>query len=85
MATTSKAVKISATPPKRHKTLPIQSTVSYIPGYPQKLFIYRLEASKYWWVRYFAAGKTLRKSTKTENKALASLLPSSCFYDVGHK
>jgi hypothetical protein len=85
MATTSKAVKTSATPPKRHKTLPIQSTVSYIPGYPQKLFIYQLEASKYWWVRYFAAGKTLRKSTKTENKALAIAFAKQFFYDIGHK
>lgn len=70
---------------KRHKTLPIPSSVSYIPGYPQKLFIYQLEASKYWWVRYFIAGKTLRKSTKCENKKQAIVFAKQFFYDVGNR
>jgi hypothetical protein len=86
MKKSGKAAKDPATQtPKRHKTLPIPSSVSYIPGYPQKLFIYQLEASKYWWVRYFIAGKTLRKSTKSENKAQAIAFAKQFFYDVGYK
>lgn len=76
--------KIPATQ-TRHRTLPIPSSVSRISGYPEKLFIYQLEASKYWWVRYFIAGKTLRKSTKTENKQLAIAFAKQFFYDVGYK
>ena len=53
----------------RHRTLP--SEVSYIKGYPEKLFIYRLPASPFWWVRYYIAGKTVRRSTKQEGKQQA--------------
>jgi hypothetical protein len=53
----------------RHRTLP--SEVSYIKGYPEKLFIYRLPASPFWWVRYYIAGKTVRRSTKHEGKQQA--------------
>jgi hypothetical protein len=65
MGTPAKVRKTSAVK-RRHKTLPLPSSVSYINGYPQKLFIYQLEASKYWWVRYNVDGRTLRKTTKTE-------------------
>ena len=53
----------------RHRTLP--SEVAYIKGYPEKLFIYKMPASPYWWVRYYIAGKTVRKSTKQDGKQLA--------------
>jgi len=40
----------------------------YIANYPNKLFIYKLTASKYWWARYFVGNNAVRKSTKTEMK-----------------
>lgn len=70
MATTrkTKTAKTPATKP-RHRTLATET--AYIPNYPQKLFIYKLPASKYWWVRYFVGGKTVRKSTKETSKQRA--------------
>ncbi len=41
---------------------------AYIEGYPTKLYIYRLPASSFWWVRYYIGGKTLKKSTKQVGK-----------------
>lgn len=52
----------------------------YVPGYPKKLYIYKLKASKFWWARYFANGNAVRKSTKTENKRLAIAFAKQ-FYD----
>lgn len=53
----------------------------YIPNYPTKLFIYKLAASPYWWVRYFANGNALRKSTKCEGKKQAIDFAKT-FYDT---
>jgi hypothetical protein len=41
---------------------------AYVEGYPRKLFIYRLPASPYWWVRFYIAGRVLRKSSKQSGK-----------------
>jgi hypothetical protein len=41
---------------------------AYLDGYPTKLWIYRLPASSYWWVRYYVAGRTLKQSTRQTNK-----------------
>ena len=53
----------------------------YIPGYPNKLYIYRQVASPYWWVRYFANNKPIRKTTKTASKQEAVRFAKD-FYDV---
>lgn len=63
------AVEQPAITPKS-RTSEIQR--EYIPGYPRKLFIYRLPASRYWWVRFYIAGKTLRKTTKQTGKREAT-------------
>ena len=72
--------KTSASKKKqRHRTL---ATVKhYIPNYPTKLYIYKLEASKYWWVRYFVNGNAVRKTTKTESKREAIAFAKT-FYDT---
>ncbi|NHC08354.1 hypothetical protein [Azonexus fungiphilus] len=62
----------------RHRTTPVQLT--HVPNYPQKLVIYRLEASSYWWVRYYIDGKIARRSTKTEKKGEAIAFAKQ-FYD----
>jgi hypothetical protein len=46
-----------------------------------KLYIYKLEASKYWWVRYFVNGNAVRKTTKTESKREAIAFAKT-FYDT---
>jgi hypothetical protein len=52
-----------------------------IPGYPTKLYIYKLEASKYWWVRYFLNGNAVRKTTKAVGNREAIAFAKE-FYDV---
>jgi hypothetical protein len=51
-----------------------------VTGYPSKLVIYQLRASRFWWVRYYAHGKIARKSTKAEQKAPA-LAFAKLFYE----
>jgi len=37
-----------------------------IPGYPKKLVIYRIQASSYWWIRYFPGGRYYKRTSGTE-------------------
>ena len=62
---------------KRHQTLP--HDIHPVPGYPQKLVIYRLDASPYWWARYYL-GRTIRRSTRTADKGAAFKF-ARAFYD----
>jgi hypothetical protein len=66
---TKKTKKTSAQ--KRYKTVPIPDTITPVPGYPNKLVIYKSSSSPYWYARYFVGGKTVKKSTRTEGKAEA--------------
>jgi hypothetical protein len=52
---------------KRERTVPIPSTITRVPGYPDKLCLYKMQASKFWQVRCWIAGRTYRRSTKTQN------------------
>jgi hypothetical protein len=69
-------------PTKRHKTVPIPESISYVPGYPKKLTLYRLEASPYWWVRYYAKRKIIRRTTKTTNKTEALDFAKNLFNEI---
>jgi site-specific recombinase XerD len=52
--------------PSKHRSVPIQASITKIGrGYPDKLVIFQLPASPFWWVRYFTQGKIYKKSTKT--------------------
>ncbi|MGC6452301.1 MAG: hypothetical protein ACON31_00105 [Candidatus Puniceispirillaceae bacterium] len=65
---------------KKHKTVPIADSKFHISGYPRKLTLYKSNASPYFWVRYFADGKIIKRSTKTENKREAIAF-AKAFYD----
>ncbi|MGV8992165.1 MAG: phage integrase SAM-like domain-containing protein [Thiobacillus sp.] len=65
---------------KRHRTTPLPESLTSVPGYPKKLTLYLLEASSYWWVRYYTDGKIVRRSTKTEDKNKAYKFAKE-FYD----
>jgi integrase len=55
--------------PVRHRSVPLAETISTIPGgYPNKLIIFQLPASPFWWVRYYSNKKIVKKSTKTTKK-----------------
>lgn len=54
---------------KTSGTVPIPETITKIgKGFPDKLVIFKIPSSRYWWVRYYTEGKVLKKSTKTEDK-----------------
>jgi hypothetical protein len=50
---------------------PILSTVESIKGYPSTLKLFKCAESRYWQVSAYLASRLVRKSTKTEEKALA--------------
>lgn len=56
---------------KRERTVPIPSTITRVPGYPDKLCVYKMDASCYWQVRCWIAGRTYRRSAKTQNLRIA--------------
>jgi hypothetical protein len=62
--------KPAAKPAKSRSVVPIQSSIESIKGFPDKLIIFKVPASKFWWVRYHD-GKPIKRSTGTENKAEA--------------
>lgn len=66
----------------RHRTAPLPDTLSQVPGYPRKLTIYKLEASSYWWVRYYIEGKIVRRSTKEEDKNKAFAFAKNFFTEL---
>jgi hypothetical protein len=55
----------------RTRTVPIPSSVTAVPNYPNKLVVYKIAASKYWQVRCWHAGRAHKQSTKTCNLVLA--------------
>jgi len=65
---------------ERHRSVPIRETITRIPGYPSKLVIFKLPASSYWWVRYYAEKHIFKRTTKTEIKRDA-LEAAKRFYD----
>ena len=67
----------------KYRTYPLNLTP--VPSYPKKLVIYQLTASPFWWVRYYANGKTLRRTTKTTNKREAIEFAKSFYDEVNYK
>ena len=65
---------------KRERTVPIPESVIHVPGYPEKLSIFKMQASKFWQVRCWHNGKTYRKSTKSQSMRSA-LIFARIFYE----
>lgn len=62
-----------AAPKQVHRSVPLADTKFTVgKGYPDKLVIFKIAASKFWWVRYYTQGRILKKSTKTEDKRKAT-------------
>ncbi len=55
----------------RERTVPIPATTTPVPGYPRKLSVFKIAASKYWQVRCWIAGRTYRRSTHTQSLRMA--------------
>lgn len=65
---------------KRERTVPVPESITHVPGYPEKLAIFRMQASKFWQVRCWHNGKTFRRSTKSQSKRSA-LIFARIFYE----
>ena len=66
----------------KHRTNPKTDTLYHIPNYPTKLVIYQLDASPYWWVRYYHNKRILRKSTKETDKRKAVEFAKRFFEEI---
>ncbi len=55
----------------RERTVPIPETLTPVPGYPQKLVVFKMAASRFWQVRCWVDGRTVRRSTQTQSLRLA--------------
>lgn len=66
-------------PTKPRSVVPIPDTIETIRGYPDKLIIFRLPASPFWWTRYFD-GRHIKRSTKTTDKREA-IKAAKSFYE----
>ena len=56
---------------ERERTGPIPDTLTPVPGYPQKLAVFKIAASRFWQVRCWVAGRTYRRSTQTQSLRMA--------------
>lgn len=56
---------------QRERTVPIPETMTPVPGYPQKLIVFKMAASRFWQIRCWLAGRSHRRSARTESLRLA--------------
>jgi integrase len=56
---------------QRERTVPIPETLTPVPGYPQKLSVFKIAASRFWQVRCWVAGRTYRRSTQSQSLRMA--------------
>ena len=55
----------------RERTVPIPETITPVPGYPKKLVVFKMKASRYWQVRCWIDGKTHKRSCQTQSLRVA--------------
>ena len=65
---------------QRERTVPIPETITPVPGYPQKLIIFKMAASRYWQIRCWWGGRSHRRSARTESQRVA-LHAARLFYE----
>ena len=64
--------------------MPIPDSLTSVRGYPDKLKIYRIEASPFWQVRCFESGKTIKLSSKTNDKQEAVEFAKATYNRILH-
>ncbi len=69
---------------KRDRTLPLAGTLQKVAGYGT-LTIYKMEASPFWYVRYYEDGKIVRRSLKVADKKEAIKAAKKVFVDLKHR
>lgn len=56
---------------ERCRTVPIPETITPVPGYPSKLVVYKVAASKFWQTRCWIDGTTHKRTTKSQSLRIA--------------
>lgn len=79
-----KPAKSRTKPTKRHRTQPIPSSMQKVTGYGT-LTIYMMEASPFWYARYYEDGKIVRRSLKVADKKEAIKAAKKVFVDLKHR
>lgn len=79
-----KPAKSRANTTKRHRTQPIPSSLQKVTGYGT-LTIYQMEASPFWYARYYEDGKIVRRSLKVADKKEAIKAAKKVFVDLKHR
>ena len=79
-----KPPKSRVDPTKRDRTQPITSTLQKVAGYGT-LTIYRMDASPFWYARYYEDGKIVRRSLKVSEKKEAIKAAKKVFVDLKHR
>lgn len=82
--TPKKPVKNRGGGTKRHRTQPIPSSLQKVTGYGT-LTIYRMEASPFWYARYYEDGKIVRRSLKVADKKEAIKAAKKVFVELKHR
>ena len=68
--------------PIKNRLTPVQSTIERMRGYPSTLIIYKTNASKYYWVRFYYNGKYRIKTTKSESSKDAKKYALQYYKDI---
>ena len=64
----------------RERTVPIPDTITPVPGYPRKLVVFKMAASRFWQVRCWMKGRSYRRSTQSQSLRVA-LAFAKTFYE----
>ena len=66
----------------RGRTVPIPESIHPVAGYPRKLVVFKIAASRYWQVRCWVKGKTYRLSTHSLSLRVAQSFARSFYEQV---
>ena len=66
----------------KNRLTPIPESIERVRGYPNTLIVYKTNASKYYWVRFFFNGKNRIKTTKSENSKDAKTFAIKFYKDA---
>jgi len=80
-----KASTKAKNPVQKHRTNPVAETKFSVPNYPTKLNIFKISASRFFWVRYYDEGRIFKKSTKTDERRKAIEFAKRFYDDINFK
>jgi len=76
------SVNITVKNAVKNRLTPIAESIEHIRGYPSTLIVYKTNASKYYWVRFFFNGKNRIKTTKCQNSKDAKTFAIQFYKDA---